>query len=70
MNSDPKRINQLLFTLIYNSMRYTSNGFIRIDVKIKDSLGLGFLIKIKISDSGCGMNNDITDGLFELFRNA
>ena len=70
MSSDPQRIKQLLFTLIYNSMKYTSNGFIKVEAKIKEKLGFDFVIKIKVSDSGCGMNNNIADGLFELFRNV
>jgi signal transduction histidine kinase len=64
--SDPKRIKQILFILICNSLKYTSSGFITLEVKI--ILDKEFL-KIKVIDSGCGMSEDFLRNLFGLFKN-
>jgi signal transduction histidine kinase len=50
--SDPKRIRQLIFTLVYNSLKYTTEGQIILKVKMKNE----GMLKIVLIDTGCGMD--------------
>lgn len=54
-STDPKRLRQIIFNLLSNSIRFTQEGFINITIKEK----LNFL-KFSIKDSGSGIEkNDL-----------
>jgi signal transduction histidine kinase len=66
---DPIKIKQILNTIIYNSIKYTSSGFIELRVSSITKYDICRLI-ITVEDSGCGMDimkiNDIMSDHSEL----
>jgi signal transduction histidine kinase len=66
---DAKRIKQIMFILIFNSLKHTTNGHIYIQAKMKSTLRSEYL-KIKVIDSGCGIDPSHEQNIFSLFSNA
>ena len=52
INSDMKRITQVLLNLISNAFKFTFNGFINVFVRKKDNHTLEF----EVSDTGVGIS--------------
>ncbi len=65
-NTDPKRLKQILFNLIGNSMKFTFKGFIKVNIKLVKVNGKD-AIKFSIIDSGLGISPDKQSKIFELF---
>lgn len=53
-SSDKKRIQQLLFILITNALKYTNEGYIKVSAT-KIFEGYHTYIKFKVKDTGYGM---------------
>lgn len=63
--ADPLRLKQVMFNLLSNSAKFTSNGKIRITVNsISDS------ITLTISDTGIGMTDEQLGKVFDAFTQA
>ncbi len=66
IDADPDRLRQILWNLLSNAVKFTpEGGWVEVDVARED----GF-IRIRISDSGCGMGADFLPFAFERFRQA
>ncbi len=66
---DPFRIRQILLNLTTNGVKFTDHGEVSLSVQTvpyQDALGLNFVVK----DSGLGMTQQQTQGLFERFTQA
>ena len=62
-NTDPRRLTQILNNLIGNSMKFTFEGYIKIDfteVIVNDQKA----IKISIQDTGLGIKKEDQESLF------
>lgn len=64
---DPTKISQILINLINNALKFTSNGFITIELKTESVETKFSLIKFKISDTGIGIPEDKLESIFESF---
>ena len=64
---DPIKISQVLINLINNSLKFTKNGKVAIDLKLIGTKDNFSEIKFKISDSGIGIPADKIDSIFESF---
>jgi signal transduction histidine kinase/CheY-like chemotaxis protein len=62
---DPQRLSQILFNVLGNAVKFTSFGFVSIDVNTCEG-SLNFLIK----DSGIGMSGETIRNLFTPFTQA
>lgn len=65
---DEVRVNQILFNLISNAIKFTHEGFVKIDIKANrynkdNSIDLMF----SVEDSGIGINKDEQKSIFEAF---
>lgn len=65
--TDSIRLSQILFNLIGNSIKYTNNGSINIDIIIIESTEQHIKIKFTITDTGIGIAKDKLDTIFEPF---
>ena len=65
VNADKARIRQVLINVINNSMKFTNEGYIKIEIsKFMDKA------KIVISDTGIGIQKDKISYLFNKFYTA
>ncbi len=62
MFSDPLRIQQILFNLIGNAVKFTENG--NVDVTLNKNDG-NYIFKV--SDTGVGIDKDKQDEIFDIF---
>jgi two-component system, sensor histidine kinase ChiS len=58
--SDESRMEQILFNLVENALKYTDNGFIRISAQ-----EAGLYIILRVWDSGKGIDETVRDGIFD-----
>jgi signal transduction histidine kinase len=66
IDADPDRLRQILWNLLSNAVKFTpEGGWVGVDVAREDGI-----IRIRISDSGCGMAPDFLPFAFERFRQA
>lgn len=59
---DPTRVQQILLNLVKNAVKFTSQGYIHIELKQKN----GFLVFI-VTDTGIGISKENAKRLFEFF---
>jgi len=62
---DGLRISQILINLISNAIKFTSSGFVKVDIK---SIGTRYIFEVK--DSGLGISEEKLSQLFESFSQA
>lgn len=62
INSDERRLAQIFINIINNAIKFTENGFIKIESKITDKH-----IITKVIDSGIGISKNDIDKLFKPF---
>jgi signal transduction histidine kinase len=67
INGDKLRLNQILFNIVGNSVKFTDEGFVKIDLQLIDETADGFKLKFTIVDSGIGIPEDKVDTIFETF---
>lgn len=58
---DPYRINQILLNLISNSIKFTDQGFIKIECEVLLSSDTSQTLKIIVTDTGAGMDSDFIE---------
>ena len=69
MHADVTKLRQTLFNLLSNAAKFTHNGTITLDVS-RYACGSDQWIKLRVSDTGIGMNEQQLAGLFEAFQQA
>lgn len=68
---DPVALNQILYNLIGNSLKFTHEGNVLLSVKLVDSKSEGDIsIQFTVQDTGIGMRSEVLDGIFEAFTQA
>ena len=58
INTDEFRLNQIILNLLYNSVKFTKSGIIKINSEIINSEDNKNVILIKIEDTGMGIKNN------------
>ena len=67
INGDKLRLNQILFNIVGNSVKFTDEGFVKIDVQLINEDAEDFTLKFTIIDSGIGIPEDKVETIFETF---
>ncbi|MAT16934.1 MAG: hypothetical protein CMJ46_16865 [Planctomyces sp.] len=67
--TDPTRLRQVLINLIGNSVKFTEEGGITIHARLSREAQPAFF-EIDVEDTGCGMESDIVQSLFQPFQQA
>lgn len=70
LHGDPFRMRQILYNLLGNAVKFTSEGFVRLTVKIIEDTGYTVKLRICVADSGLGMNQEDLQRIFEQFEQA
>jgi signal transduction histidine kinase len=63
LNSDPTRIQQVLYHLLSNAIKFTEKGFVRFGIQTSENTAMIF-----VEDSGIGVSAHIEKSMFERFR--
>ncbi|HTD90433.1 MAG TPA: ATP-binding protein [Burkholderiales bacterium] len=69
IQSDPKRLRQILTNLTGNAIKFTEKGEVRIVMHLKNDNGRK-VYAIDVIDSGIGIQNDKLESIFEAFVQA
>ncbi|MCB0404445.1 MAG: MASE1 domain-containing protein [Bdellovibrionales bacterium] len=69
INTDPHRLRQILLNIIGNALKFTVNGDVRVQISI-DRNDPNDLLRILVSDSGCGICHKKKKQLFQPFVQA
>jgi len=64
LNSDKRRIKQILMNLVSNAIKFTDHGNVKIDVKLLNNKDL----EVSVSDSGIGIKKEDMEKLFQPFQ--
>ena len=70
LRGDPDRLKQIIINLIGNAIKFTNQGFIRLDVKYLSSGPQGHQLKFIVTDTGVGIDDEGKDKLFAAFGQA
>lgn len=70
LRGDPDRLKQIIINLIGNAIKFTSQGYIRLDVKYLSSGPNGNQLKFTVTDTGVGIDEEGKDKLFAAFGQA
>ncbi len=64
---DPVRLRQIVTNLLSNALKFTEEGFVRLDIEILRRSEQQLKLKFSVSDSGIGIAEDAQKHLFESF---
>jgi len=67
LTSDPNRIQQLVFNLVSNAVKFTHKGYIKVKVTCLEKLSDEVRLCVSVEDSGIGISQDKLDLIFERF---
>jgi signal transduction histidine kinase/DNA-binding response OmpR family regulator len=68
---DPTRLRQIIINLLGNAFKFTSEGFVALQVKLVAVLPNGGVeLRFSVEDSGIGIDASSTEGLFDSFNQA
>jgi PAS domain S-box-containing protein len=68
INSDEKKIKQILNNLVSNAIKFTNKGCIDVSVKCESGSGRSSQLIVSVSDTGIGVKKDDIPTLFQSFR--
>ena len=63
INTDPRRVEQVLINLLSNAVKFTREGFVRLSYSVEDGRVL-----FSVADSGSGIPEGKEDVIFERFE--
>lgn len=64
---DPARLCQVLNNLLGNAIKFTENGQVALEVRVKRLPGNPALLQFRVRDTGIGISSDRIDRLFSAF---
>jgi CheY-like chemotaxis protein len=70
LKGDPYRLNQILFNLVGNALKFTSHGQVDVTVKIEQQTDTQIKLRFNVADSGIGIPKEKQDKIFESFTQA
>jgi len=70
IKGDPYRLNQILFNLVGNALKFTSKGFIKVEIDLIEKNTEKTKLQFTVSDSGIGIAEHKQSKIFDSFTQA
>lgn len=67
---DPYRLNQILFNLVGNAIKFTSEGYVKVKVSLTDGTNQKKWVCFEVSDTGIGISQSQQSKIFDSFTQA
>lgn len=67
---DPGRLRQILTNLLTNSIKFTSEGSVKMQVKIREETAETVAVQFTVEDTGIGIEEEVRKRLFQPFSQA
>ncbi|MDJ0837075.1 MAG: response regulator [Acidobacteriota bacterium] len=67
VRGDPVRVRQILLNLLSNSLKFTVEGGVDVNLRVKEEDAEGFLLSFSVADTGIGIAPDGKKRLFRSF---
>lgn len=67
---DPARIRQIFINLLSNSIKFTEEGHICLDIRLKEKSGNDYTVRCSVKDTGIGIPEDKQSLIFNKFDQA
>lgn len=67
ISGDQLRLNQILYNLVGNAIKFTDEGYVKIYLKKLHDIGDSLQIKFEVEDTGIGIPEDKIEAIFETF---
>lgn len=67
---DPGRVRQILTNLLTNSIKFTSEGYVKLAVKIQKETAETVEVMFTVEDTGIGIEEEVRKRLFKPFSQA
>ena len=70
IEGDPTRLKQVLINLVSNALKFTSTGFVHLNIEMKELNEVYNQISFVVKDSGVGMSHEKINKVFDVFSQA
>ncbi len=70
VRSDPTRLQQIVFNLLDNAVKFTSSGSVMVSAVLESKSADSVLVRISVADTGIGIPLGKQRFIFEPFRQA
>jgi diguanylate cyclase (GGDEF)-like protein len=70
IKGDSMRLRQVLINLVGNALKFTEQGEVAVRISCIEDSGAGFGLRVEVSDTGIGMDEDAARHVFESFAQA
>lgn len=67
VQGDPTRLRQVLTNLVGNAVKFTTEGHVRVGVTATEITPVSALLRLRVQDSGIGIDSERVPRLFEAF---
>ncbi len=67
INGDSVRLSQILINLVGNALKFTKNGNVWVNVKIREKTAYNYLLRFEIKDDGVGIPKEKQSTIFDNF---
>ena len=67
---DPIRLNQIIYNLGGNAIKFTENGKVVIDISVKEKKEKNICLQVDVTDNGIGIPKDKLESIFSSFSQA
>ncbi|UWX53612.1 ATP-binding protein [Maribacter litopenaei] len=67
---DPSKLSQILLNLLGNSIKFVEEGFIRLEINLKEVVDDRYNLEFKVQDTGIGMSKEQLTNIFQCFKQA
>lgn len=70
ISADNTRLLQILINLVGNSLKFTSQGYVHINVSIQDKTEDKYILRFEVKDTGIGISKEAQARIFDSFEQA